>query len=95
MITESGSTGYMGVNPQWASKAVNEDYKKKSVLFDTQVNMRFGCSLLRLLLDREQGDLTLALTEYKGLNRIQLETKPAATANFADLVLTNMSHWSK
>ncbi len=93
MITASGSTGYMGVNPQWALKAVNEDYKKKTSLFDTQVNMRFGCSILSLLVDRGQGDLTHALTEYKGLNRIQLETKPAAPVNFADLVLSNMSHW--
>jgi len=95
IITASGSTGYMGVNPQWALKAVNDDYKKKTVLFDTQVNLRFGCSILRLLLDREQGDLTLALTEYKELNRIQLDTIPAASVNFAGLVLSNRMHWVK
>jgi soluble lytic murein transglycosylase-like protein len=35
-------------------------------LFDMRINLRFGCVILRHYLDRERGDLFLALGRYNG-----------------------------
>ena len=35
-------------------------------LFHMQTNLRYGCSILRLYIDRERGDLYLALGRYNG-----------------------------
>jgi soluble lytic murein transglycosylase-like protein len=37
-----------------------------SRLFHMQTNLRFGCVILRHYLDREQGDLYMALGRYNG-----------------------------
>ena len=37
-----------------------------SVLFHMQTNLRFGCVILRHYLDRENGDLFMALGRYNG-----------------------------
>ncbi|HSY26983.1 MAG TPA: lytic transglycosylase domain-containing protein, partial [Burkholderiaceae bacterium] len=35
-------------------------------LFDMQTNLRYGCSILRMYIDQEAGDLFLALGRYNG-----------------------------
>ena len=62
-ISAAGARGYMQVMPFWTRVLSEGD---ASVLFQTQANVRFGCVILRHYLQRESGDLTLALGRYNG-----------------------------
>ena len=62
-ISVAGARGYMQVMPFWARLIGDGD---PSRLFHMQTNLRFGCVILRHYLDREQGDLYLALGRYNG-----------------------------
>jgi soluble lytic murein transglycosylase-like protein len=62
-ISSAGARGYMQVMPFWARLIGNGD---PASLFHMQTNLRFGCVILRHYLDREQGDLFLALGRYNG-----------------------------
>jgi len=58
-----GARGYMQVMPFWTRLIGDGD---PSRLFHMQTNLRFGCVILRHYLDRERGDLHLALGRYNG-----------------------------
>lgn len=58
-----GARGLMQVMPFWTRTIGDGDTRK---LFHLQSNLRFGCTILRHYLDREQGDLFLALGRYNG-----------------------------
>ena len=62
-ISSVGARGYMQVMPFWARLISNGDDRR---LFYLQTNLRFGCTILRHYLDREQGDIFLALGRYNG-----------------------------
>ncbi len=62
-VSSVGARGYMQVMPFWARMLGSED---ASVLFHMQTNLRFGCVILRHYLDREDGNLFLALGRYNG-----------------------------
>lgn len=62
-ISSAGARGYMQVMPFWTRVLAEGD---ASVLFQAQSNLRFGCVILRHYLQREGGDLTLALGRYNG-----------------------------
>ena len=62
-ISSAGARGYMQVMPFWTRVLSEGD---ASVLFQAQANLRFGCVILRHYLQREGGDLTLALGRYNG-----------------------------
>ena len=62
-ISSAGARGYMQVMPFWA-KLIGDG--EASRLFHMQTNLRFGCVILRHYLDREKGDLFLALGRYNG-----------------------------
>ena len=62
-ISSAGARGYMQVMPFWARLIGNGDERR---LFHLQTNLRFGCTILRHYLDREKGDLFLALGRYNG-----------------------------
>ena len=62
-ISSAGARGYMQVMPFWA-KLIGDG--RDASLFHMQTNLRFGCVILRHYLDREQGDLYLALGRYNG-----------------------------
>ncbi|MES2934731.1 MAG: lytic transglycosylase domain-containing protein [Pseudomonadota bacterium] len=53
-----GARGYMQVMPFW-TKVIGDNDRKK--LFHMQTNLRYGCSILRLYVDMEGGNLYLAL----------------------------------
>ena len=55
--------GYMQIMPFWTRVLADGDAGK---LFHMQTNLRFGCVILRHYLDREGGDLFLALGRYNG-----------------------------
>lgn len=62
-ISSAGARGYMQVMPFWA-RLIGDG--QASRLFHMQTNLRFGCVILRHYLDREQGDMFLALGRYNG-----------------------------
>ncbi len=62
-VSSAGARGYMQVMPFWSRVLGSGD---PSVLFHMQTNLRFGCVILRHYLDREDGNLFLALGRYNG-----------------------------
>jgi soluble lytic murein transglycosylase-like protein len=62
-ISSVGARGYMQVMPFWSRTIGNGDV---STLFHMQTNIRFGCVILRHYLDREKGNLFMALGRYNG-----------------------------
>jgi soluble lytic murein transglycosylase-like protein len=62
-VSPVGARGYMQVMPFWTRVLGDGDAAK---LFHMQTNLRFGCVILRHYMDRERGDLFLALGRYNG-----------------------------
>jgi soluble lytic murein transglycosylase-like protein len=62
-VSSVGARGYMQIMPFWTRVLGDGDAGK---LFHMQTNLRFGCVILRHYLDRERGDLYLALGRYNG-----------------------------
>ena len=62
-ISSVGARGYMQIMPFWVRVIGDGEVRK---LFRMQTNLRFGCVILRHYLDRERGDLFLALGRYNG-----------------------------
>ncbi|MBK0392078.1 lytic transglycosylase domain-containing protein [Ramlibacter sp. CrO1] len=62
-VSSAGARGYMQVMPFWARLIGDGDAGK---LFHMQTNLRFGCVILRHYLERERGDLFMALGRYNG-----------------------------
>jgi soluble lytic murein transglycosylase-like protein len=62
-VSPVGARGFMQVMPFWTRLIGNGD---PSSLFHMQTNLRFGCVILRHYLDREKGNLFLALGRYNG-----------------------------
>lgn len=60
LVTKKGAQGYMQVHPKWIQLIGS----KKTDLFDTRTNLRFGCTILRHYIDLEKGDLYRALNRY-------------------------------
>ncbi len=64
-ISSAGARGYMQVMPFWARLIGNGSGNDRR-LFHLQTNLRFGCTILRHYLDRERGDVFMALGRYNG-----------------------------
>lgn len=62
-VSSAGARGYMQVMPFWTRVLGDGDAGK---LFHMQTNLRFGCVILRHYIEREAGDLYLALGRYNG-----------------------------
>jgi soluble lytic murein transglycosylase-like protein len=62
-ISAAGARGYMQVMPFW-TRVIGDG--QPSRLFQMQANLRYGCSILRMYIDMERGDLFLALGRYNG-----------------------------
>jgi soluble lytic murein transglycosylase-like protein len=62
-VSLAGARGYMQVMPFWTG--VIGDNNRRA-LFDMQTNLRYGCSILRMYIDMERGNLYLALGRYNG-----------------------------
>jgi soluble lytic murein transglycosylase-like protein len=71
-VSKAGARGLMQVMPFW----VKEVGGSADNLFQERTNLRYGCSILRLYLDREKGNLTNALARYNGsLGQAQYPTR--------------------
>jgi len=62
-VSIAGARGYTQVMPFWARLIGDGDTAR---LFNMQVNLRFGCVILRHYLGLERGDLFMALGRYNG-----------------------------
>jgi soluble lytic murein transglycosylase-like protein len=62
-VSIAGARGYMQVMPFWTRVIGDSDQRK---LFHMQTNLRYGCSILRMYIDIEKGNLFLALGRYNG-----------------------------
>ncbi|MCY7319037.1 MAG: lytic transglycosylase domain-containing protein [Ramlibacter sp.] len=62
-LSPVGARGYMQVMPFWTRVIGDGDPGK---LFHMQTNLRFGCVILRHYIEREKGDLFMALGRYNG-----------------------------
>jgi len=62
-VSSVGARGYMQVMPFWTRVIGDGDAGK---LFHMQTNLRFGCVILRHYIDRERGNLFMALGRYNG-----------------------------
>ncbi len=61
-ISSAGARGLMQVMPFW----LDEIGRPGDDLFDIHTNLRFGCTILKLYLERERGDRSKALARYNG-----------------------------
>jgi len=76
-----GARGYMQVMPFWSRVIGDGDPKK---LFQMQTNLRYGCSILRMYIDMEGGNLYLALGRYNGSR---------GRPEYPNAVLANWKNW--
>lgn len=61
-ISYAGAQGLMQIMPFW----LDEIGKPEDNLFHIRTNLRFGCTILKYYLDKENGDLVRALARYNG-----------------------------
>jgi len=61
-ISPVGARGLMQVMPFW----LKEIGRPGDSLFRVQTNLRYGCTILKFYLDKERGNLNLALRRYNG-----------------------------
>ena len=61
-ISRVGAIGLMQVMPFW----LKEIGSQKDNLFNVRTNLRFGCTILKYYLEKENGNLTYALARYNG-----------------------------
>ncbi len=80
-VSSAGARGYMQVMPFWVRLIGDGDERR---LFQLQTNLRFGCVILRHYLDRERGDLFMALGRYNGSR---------GQAAYPRAVLAAQRHW--
>ena len=61
-ISSAGAQGLMQIMPFWLDEIGRPDDN----LFDIDTNLRFGCTILNIYLERERGDMRKALARYNG-----------------------------
>jgi hypothetical protein len=96
-VSNAAAQGFMQVMPFWKRQIGNSDHD----LFNLRTNLRYGCTILRYYLDREQGDLYRALGRYNGsLGRSEYPTAVLSLMKRywawppADAIRTDPSHIS-
>jgi soluble lytic murein transglycosylase-like protein len=61
-ISSTGAQGLMQIMPFWLDEIGRPDDN----LFDIATNLRLGCTILKIYLKREKGDMHRALARYNG-----------------------------
>jgi soluble lytic murein transglycosylase-like protein len=80
-VSNVGARGFMQVMPFWIKLIGSPDQD----LFNLRTNLRYGCTILRFYLDRENGDLFRALGRYNG---------SLGKPDYPDAVMANWrGHW--
>lgn len=76
-----GARGLMQVMPFWSRVIGDNDPQK---LFNMTTNLRYGCSILRMYLDMEGGNLFMTLGRYNGSR---------GQADYPNMVLAATKKW--
>lgn len=79
-VSGAGARGYMQVMPFWTKQIGAPEHN----LFHLRTNLRYGCTILRHYLDRENGDLFRALGRYNG---------SLGQAEYPNMVKGAWQHW--
>ena len=79
-VSSAGARGFMQVMPFWVRQIGDSQHD----LFTLRANLRYGCTILRYYLDRENGDLYRALGRYNG---------SLGRAEYPSAVLASMRRW--
>lgn len=79
-VSPASARGLMQVMPFWVRTIGSPDHD----LFDLRTNLRYGCTILRHYLDKEQGNLFRALGRYNG---------SLGQAAYPELVLAAWRRW--
>ena len=61
-VSRAGARGLMQVMPFW----IDQIGERGQNLFHERTNLRYGCTILRFYLDRENGNVANALARYNG-----------------------------
>lgn len=61
-LSHVGARGLMQIMPFWLDEIGRPDDN----LFDTQTNLRFGCTILKFYIDKEKGNKVKGLARYNG-----------------------------
>lgn len=61
-VSDVGARGYMQVMPFWLNVIGQSNHN----LFHMRTNLRYGCTILKHYLERENGNMFLALGRYNG-----------------------------
>lgn len=61
-LSSAGARGMMQVMPFWQTQIGTQNQS----LFDTETNIRYGCTILRYYLQKENWNMDLALARYNG-----------------------------
>jgi len=80
-VSAVGARGYMQIMPFWARLIGDGD---AASLFHMQINLRFGCVILRHYLRLERGDQAMALGRYNGSR---------GSTEYSNAVLTSRQQW--
>lgn len=80
-ISSADARGLMQVMPFWTRTIGDGDTRK---LFNSQINLRYGCTILRHYIDIEKGNLFRALGRYNG---------SLGKAEYPNLVLAAWNQW--
>lgn len=82
-ISKAGALGLMQIMPFW----LKELDEPEANLFEITTNLRFGCTILKHYIDKEQGDLRKGLARYNG---------SVGKRKYPDKVFSALSrHWFK
>jgi hypothetical protein len=77
-VSSAQARGFMQVMPFWVRLIGEPEHD----LFNLRTNLRYGCTILRYYLDRENGDLYRALGRYNGsLGRAEYPTAVIGVMN--------------
>lgn len=77
-VSSKGARGYMQVMEFW----IKQLGKPTDNLFHLRTNLRYGCSIFRYYLNKEKGNISLALSRYHG-----------SKGSYSDQVLTAWEKW--
>ncbi len=91
-INSAGARGYMLVASHWAKDIGDGDARK---LFNSQVNLRYGCVVMRHFLDLNRADYYSALVAYYGQTQNSPPNrKDRRPREFAHSVLVAWREWA-
>jgi S1-C subfamily serine protease len=83
-VSETDARGLMAIKPEWVEIIGKPDHN----IFHVNTNLRYGCTILRHMLDKNEGDLRLALTDYYSQTQGNAESSSTASSAFVIKVLS-------